>query len=629
MSGLCGICEPGSDIPRDMLAPMISALALPGEPEREIAAGRSAALGVARRWPQQQMAQISGVRIAIDADLCGLAELTDFVSRQGVDPRAMSLAEQLAWLYRIKGPNFVSHLDGAFCIALWDEKEERLLLAIDRLGIKSLYWSKERNHVLFATRPGAITLFQERPAEVDPAALMQFLLFSVVPAPSSIYHNVKKMRPGTAVCFEKNEVREEQYWDLTYTESKGQPESFWAEQVREGMRAGVQRSLEGASPQHTGAYLSGGTDSSSVVAFMNERHFPVNTFSIFFQEAKYSEIGYARTTANCFKTRHHERSLTAHDAFEAIPKIIQYYDEPFANSSAVGSYCCALMARETGCDTLLAGDGGDELFAGNERYASDKYFSIYHSIPAWLRKRLIEPMANLLPENSGRLSSPRRYIRRAQIPSPQRALSYNFFLSHAAEEVFAPEFLDHVPKETWLRTVEDHCKAARAASELNRHLYLDVKLTLADNDIRKVSGTAEMAGVRVRYPLLDYRLAELSSRIPSNLKLKGFRKRYIFKKAMEAILPAQVLTKKKHGFGVPLGAWFFTDRPLNGLVRDVLLDPRTIQRGYFRPAFIERLLGNHEPDQAAYYGEIVWYLLALELWHRQHLEVAQEVSHGA
>ncbi len=443
-----------------------------------------------------------------------------------------------------------------------------------------------------------------------------------------IYRGVAKLRPGTFLSYEKGQVREQQYWDLSYSESENRNERYWADQVREGMRSAVRRNLEGCRPEQTGAYLSGGTDSSSVVAFMNENHSPVNTFSIFFQEAKYSEISFARTTAQCFRTQHHERSLTAQDAYEVIPKITQFFDEPLANSSAVGAYYCALLARQSGCETLLAGDGGDELFAGNERYATDKYFSLYHSVPVWVRRGLIEPISNLLPENDGWLSLPRRYIRRAQIPSPQRIISYNFFASATPQEVFEDGFIEQVPSETWFRIVEQHCQAVRASTELNRHLYVDMKITLADNDLRKVSGTAEMAGIRVRYPLLDYRLVELSTQVPSALKLKGFEKRYVFKKAMRDILPREVLYKKKHGFGVPLGSWFLHDPRLNALARDVLLDPRTRQRGYFRQEFVDQLLGVHHHQQAGYFGEIVWYLLALELWHRQHLDVAQQVSHG-
>lgn len=629
MSGICGICEPGLDISREKLAPMLSALALTDESQRDALGGRSAAIGVARRWSFQQIAHIPGVRIAVDADLCSLSESDHLLRRQGLDPAPMSVAEKLGWLYLRIGTDFFQYLDGAFCVALWDEKAERLLLAIDRLGIRSLYWSQERNRLLFGSRVGAVSAILEQPPEVDLAALMQFLLFSVVPAPLVIYRGVAKLRPGTFLSYEKGQVREQQYWDLSYSESENRNERYWADQVREGMRSAVRRNLEGCRPEQTGAYLSGGTDSSSVVAFMNENHSPVNTFSIFFQEAKYSEISFARTTAQCFRTQHHERSLTAQDAYEVVPKITQFFDEPFANSSAVGAYYCALLARQSGCETLLAGDGGDELFAGNERYATDKYFSLYHSVPVWVRRGLIEPISNLLPENDGWLSLPRRYIRRAQIPSPQRIISYNFFASATPQEVFEDGFIEQVPSETWFRIVEQHCQAVRASTELNRHLYVDMKITLADNDLRKVSGTAEMAGIRVRYPLLDYRLVELSTQVPSALKLKGFEKRYVFKKAMRDILPREVLYKKKHGFGVPLGSWFLHDPRLNALARDVLLDARTRQRGYFRQEFVDQLLGVHHQEQAGYFGEIVWYLLALELWHRQHLDVAQRVCHGA
>jgi asparagine synthase (glutamine-hydrolysing) len=252
------------------------------------------------------------------------------------------------------------------------------------------------------------------------------------------------------------------------------------------------------------------------------------------------------------------------------------------------------MAREAGVDTLLAGDGGDELFAGNERYAADKRFALYQSIPAWIRKGLIEPAIRLLPQNDSKVSLPGRYVRRASIPLPRRIFSYNFLLTQPPEEMFEPDLLRSVPPETWLDVVEGHFKSAQASSDLNRLLYLDVKMTLADNDLRKVLGTAELAGVRARFPLLDYRLAELSGRVPTALK--------------------------KHGFGVPVALWFLQDQRLKTLVKDVLTDSRTRQRGYFRPSFLDHLLHLHQGNDAHYYGEIIWYLVALELWHRKHLE---------
>jgi len=265
---------------------------------------------------------------------------------------------------------------------------------------------------------------------------------------------------------------------------------------------------------------------------------------------------------------------------------------------------------------LLAGDGGDELFAGNERYAADKKFALYHSIPTILRNGVIKPAARLLPQ-LGPLSFPARYIRRAEIPNPRRMLSYNFFLTQTRQEVFEPDFLDQVRPEAAFDIPQAHFDSAPAASsELNRLLYLDVKMTLADNDLRKVTGTAELAGVRVRFPLLDRRLSELSGRIPSNLKLKGFEKRYIFKEAMKGILPDRILYKKKHGFGVPVGYWMVHDSEMKSLAA-VLDEPQARQRGYFQPGFLSRLKELNE-TYPAYYGEVLWVVLMLELWHRRH-----------
>ncbi len=622
MSGICGICQLGRPFHPGSLQRMLAAMTLPAESTCETTAGDSTTLGLAQRWSFQQVTAIPGIRIAVDAELFNEPELMGLIQNRDSPASPLSLAELLARLYLKRGVAFVELLHGVFAVALWDERARRLVLAIDRLGVKTLYWRQEGDRLLFASRVGAIRVEQHGPAETNLAALMQYLMFSVVPAPLAIYHGVEKLRPGHRLVYQAGQVHQSQYWDLDYTQSANHDERYWAREVHAGMRSAVHVHLSGCEPEKTGAYLSGGTDSSSVVAFMNECHAPVNTFSIFFQEGRYNEINFARITAERFHTRHHERRLNPNDALEAIPKLIQYYDEPLANSSAIGAYYCARLARETGVDTLLAGDGGDELFAGNERYALDKYFALYHSVPNWLRRGLLEPMASLLPPNDGWLSLPRRYVRRAQIPNPRRILSYNHFLNTKPEEVFDPAFLVQVPPETWMGIAAGHFQAAHAHSELNRILYLDVKVTLADNDLRKVSGTAELAGVRARFPLLDYRLAELSARVPSALKLKGFKKRYIFKQAMRGILPDRVLSKKKHGFGVPLGAWFLLDARLNALVRDVLMDQRTRERGYFRREFIDRLIEEQHRKNAGYYGEVIWYLLALELWHRQHLEAA-------
>jgi len=624
MSGICGICEPGRMLNQAGIKNMLAAFVLPEESTHLTQGAESASFAVARRWDFQQIAAIPGIRIAADAELLNRDDLAKSLKVRDFDPDALSSAELLAHLYRERGVSFIERLDGVFSFALWDEEKRRLVLAIDRLGVNSLYWRKEGDRILFASRVGAIRSTQEVPAAVNPAALVQYMLFSAVPAPMAIYQGVEKLRPGTCLVYADGQIRQTRYWDLQYRESNNRNAAHWAQEVREGMRSAVRQHLTDLAPEKTGAYLSGGTDSSSVVAFMNERHSPVNTYSIFFAEAVYSEIGFARTTAEHFRANHHELSLTSRDAYDAIPKIMEFYDEPFANSSAIGAYHCARMARESGVTTLLAGDGGDELFAGNERYAADKRFALFQHVPALLRKRIIEPIVALLPQNEGRLSLPRRYVRRANISLPRRIFSYHVLLSTPPEEMFEPGLLESAPPKTWLNVAEEHFRSAVADSDLNRLLYLDVKMTLADNDLRKVLGTAEMAGVRARFPLLDYRLAELSGRVPAALKMRGFEKRFIFKEAMKDILPHNVLYKKKHGFGVPVALWFLQDPRLESLVSDVLTDSRTRQRGYFRTAFLDHLLQLHRGKDAHFYGEILWYLVALELWHRQHLERSLE-----
>lgn len=625
MSGICGVAKRGHEIGRSCLEPMATALTLPGESRNEVLlAGQGGGLAVCSRWPFQQVGVIPGVRIAADADLTNERDLVLELMQRGLEAGRMSLAERLGHLYRIHGDSFIERLDGAFAIAVWDEAAERLVLAIDRAGIKGLYWSEEGDRLLFASRLNAVCAARERQPEVNSAALMQYLLFSAVPAPISIYEGVKKLRPGCRLIWEGGRAREEQYWDLNYVEETNHDERYWANELRAGMQAAVSRHLQDSVGSQTGSYLSGGTDSSSVVAFMSERCSPVNTFSISFDETRYNEVGYARLAANHFATRHHERCLSADDAVSAIPKILQCYDEPFANSSAIGAYYCALLAREHGVDTLLAGDGGDELFAGNSRYAADRRFAIYHRLPGWLRRGLIEPLAFLLPADGGPLSRPRKYVQRANIPNPRRLYSYDFFLSNAPEQIFEQDFLAQAPPNRWMEIAESHYRKPGVASELNRQMYLDVKMILADNDLRKVQCTAELAGVRARFPLLDDQLVELSARIPTKLKMKGFELRYIFKAAMRGILPDAILTKKKHGFGVPVGMWFFQDQRLKSMVRDVLSDSRTRQRGYFRPAFLEKMAGWQSDQHAFFYGEVIWYLLALELWHREHLEAKQK-----
>ena len=613
MDQIYGICEPGAQLQTDELARMYLARGLKRDRGESSIGGNGALLGAGHRLSVLPLAKEQGLYVAVDADFTNYnALLAEYQRSNG---GAISSAEDLvAILYALHGVSFVEQLEGAFSLALWDAQRQRLVLAIDRFGFKELYWSLERGRILFSSRLDAVANAKER-LEIDPAAVMQFLVHTVVPAPLTIYKSIERLEPGALFVYERQQTRKTRYWDLNYEESRNADIREWSRELRECMRQAVHSHLADCRPEQTGAYLSGGTDSSSVTAFASEVHSPFNTFSIYFENPRYDEAGFSRLAAQHLHTRHHEQCLQASDAAEAIQGIVEYYDEPFANSSAIGAYYCARLARENGVDVLLAGDGGDELFAGNERYATDKKFALYHSVPTVLRNGVIKPAANLLPK-TGPLSYPARYIRRSEIPNPRRMLSYGFFLTQDGQEAFHPDFLDQAKPDAALDIAQAHFdSASHARSELNRLLYLDVKMTLGDNDIRKVADTAEMAGVRVRFPLLDRRLAELSARIPSSLKLRGFEKRFIFKEAMKGILPDRILHKKKHGFGVPVGYWMLHDEGMKSLVA-VLDEPQARQRGYFRSEFLSRIKDlNH--THPAYYGEALWVVFILELWHRR------------
>ncbi len=611
------------------MAPMLSRLSVSAEERSATLAHSSIRLGVSARWSTQELGAAGDLYIAADTDLINRQAIQDHLKSEKVTGDLSSTPQQIAALYHLHGFDFVKQLEGAFAIAIWDEKQNRLLLATDPLGIKTLYYTREGAAFLFASRAGSLQASLKEKRSPNAAATVQYLIFSVVTAPLSIYQGIERLPPGHLLNFSGGRESKRRYWDLAYVEEKRGTESSWRDRLREQMRAAVHRHLEGGDRENTGAYLSGGTDSSTVVAFMSDRFSSVNCCSISFPVSGYNEIEYARATAKHFNASHHELCLSPADAIDAIPRVVSYYDEPFANSSALASYHCALLGNRYGLHTMLAGDGGDELFAGNERYASDKRFSVYHSIPRWLRKGIVEPLASLLPANDGPLSLPGRYIRRANIPNPRRVFSYGVFLSEPPDSIFEPGFLQQAPPEKWMAIADTHFNETQATSELNRIMHLDLKIILADNDLRKVSGTAELAGVRVRYPLLDRQLAEFSGTIPTHLKLKGSRKRYIFKKAMEGILPDAVLHKKKHGFGVPIGDWILQDPKLKSLAQDVLNDPRTRQRGYFKVDFYRKISDLHRREHAAFYGEVIWYLVALELWHREHFDsIVREPVHA-
>lgn len=550
--------------------------------------------------------------LVCNADLLGSKEGQDFHEANTAP------AAYLARRYRQYGDSFARDLRGSFSILLFDHQQQAIKAWSDHFGIRRLYYKQGARGFAVASDLRLLNLLTNEAPEVDPGAVHEYLLYTCIPAPRTIYKNTSRLRPGHWIDSRTPE-RSKAYWDMDYEERRGWDQKTWEDRTFEAIEAAVGLASRTAeSNQKIGCYLSGGTDSSSVSGLVQRfTGLPPCTVSIGFEDPRYNEIEYARIAATHFQTDHHEYFVTPGDIVALLQKACKVYDEPFGNSSIIPAYYCARTGAEQGVTHMLAGDGGDELFGGNQRYANDRLFQRYHLLPEPIRAKILEP---LLAFANSRLHLPpidlgQRYVRRANIPPPDRYLSYDLITSVTPDQIFSDFFRSRLGASDPIQPARDHFHAAKTDNDLNRWLYLDIKITITDNDIRKVTAMAEMAGIQPRYPLLDPGLADFSATIPHNLKVKGTSLRFLFKQAMKRLLPQQILTKKKHGFGLPFSAWLGENRELHDFVFDIMGSRAARERGYFRSDFIEWIWARYQSEHKTYYGDVLWIFLMLELWH--------------
>jgi asparagine synthase (glutamine-hydrolysing) len=433
--------------------------------------------------------------------------------------------------------------------------------------------------------------------------------------------DVRKLPPGHRLAWRKGALETVRYWDMRYTEDGSKTEDEYCREVREVLKSSIETRLALTGKRgEVGAFLSGGVDSTTVVGLLHESIGDrVQAFSIGFAEDRFNEIEYARIAARRFGVKLHELTVSPSDTLDTIPRISAEYDEPFGNSSVVPTYSCVKLARDCGMTAIFAGDGGDELFAGNKRYAEDKKFQLYQRIPLWLRRRAIDSVAGLSGSGIPVLAKTGKYVRRANIPCPDRWFSYRPSRTIPIyEEMLSGELKEVAGTHAPFAFHRAAYGNADASNELNRFMYLDLKAAIADNDILKVTRMSELAGLSVHFPFLCHRLAELSGTIPSHMKMRGFRLRSFFKKAFSGLLPAETVAKKKHGFGLPIPLWLRTEPRLQELANELVLSPRSLQRGYFNKGFLGKLFESHQASTTGFYGTIIWDLMMLELWHRNN-----------
>jgi asparagine synthase (glutamine-hydrolysing) len=531
------------------------------------------------------------------------------------NPGSEPQADANQWLSAVAASDMkttAAQADGGFAVGITDG-QGRTHLAVDRFAIETLCYKVDAHgQIQFAER--ADTLADDS-TPIDPQAIFDYLYFHCIPSPRTIFKGIYRLPPGHCAVFENGQLRIERFWLPTFAEPAGGNYNALKDEFRSILDAAVKRQLDGSRPA---CFLSGGTDSSTVAGVMAKvtGEAPAS-YSIGFDAEGYDEMEYARLAAKRFGTEHHEYYVTPNDLVQGIAKVAGHFDQPFGNSSALPAYYCARFAREQGITRLLAGDGGDELFGGNSRYATQRLFGWYGKLPSALRSSVLEPLfppgayqnISLLRKGSG-------YISQAKVPMPDRLQQYNLLRRLGIDQVLTPGFLAQVNVDDVLAQQRGIWAESRAQIELNRTLAYDWRYTLAESDLPKVRCTTQLADVAVGFPLLDNALLDFSMRLPASYKLKGFKLRWFFKEALRGFLPDEIITKKKHGFGLPFGVWVTRDAPLKKLVTESLHSLRS--RGIVNDGFITQLLEQYLPEHPGYYGEMVWILMMLEQWLGQH-----------
>jgi asparagine synthase (glutamine-hydrolysing) len=623
MCGIIGQVRPSGDhVERELLERMCAGLEHRGPDARGIHHNGHVGLGIQRlrvvdlaTGDQPIHNEDRTVTVVLNGEIYNFRELREDLQRRGHTFATAGDTEVIVHLYEEHGADCVRFLHGMFAFAVWDSRRQRLLLARDRVGKKPLHYALRDGTLSFASEIGALLQDTDIPRDVDPTAIDRYLAFGYVPTPQSAFRALRKLPPAHTLSFADGRVELQRYWRLDYaTKLDASPEEL-CERIRDEIRSAVRRRLVADVP--LGAFLSGGIDSSAVVAAMAEQSSePVRTFTIGFESARFDELAHARRVAELFGTQH-EEFVVRPDAAALLPKIVRHHGEPFGDPSAVPCFQLSEITRQH-VTVALNGDGGDESFGGYTRYVTNRLAGRLDRLPAGLR-RTLAAAAGRLPAGGG-VSSPLNRARRLggtlALDPAARYAGYVGSLPTAVRgslysDAYAAAVAAASPAEDVLRQVWDETSGSDA---LDQMLEVDIATYLVDDLIAKIDISSMAHSLEARSPLLDHKLMELAASIPADLKVRGTQKKWILRQALREWLPEDLLDRPKQGFSVPESDWLRGD--LAGWSREVLLDPATLDRGYFEPAAVRALLDRHAAG-ADVEARRIWTLLALELWHRE------------
>jgi asparagine synthase (glutamine-hydrolysing) len=626
MCGIAGFFEPEERLSpaeqRRVLAQMCNVIEHRGPDDEGFFVEDGVALGMRRlsiidlfTGHQPISNEDSTVWIVFNGEIYNYRELRDDLIRRGHAFKTNTDTETIIHLYEEEGEACVSRLRGMFAFAIYDQRHRKLFIARDRVGVKPLHYALVGNRLVFSSEIKSLLQHPLVPRAVNLEAVSDFLSFSYVPDPHTAFRGIRKLPPGHTLTFKDGFLVTRCYWDFNYpeqaTEAKVESEEYYIERLRELIAESVQMRLMSDVP--LGAFLSGGIDSSAVVAMMaRAMNRPVKTFSIGFTESSHDELHYARIAARHFDTEHHEFIVTP-DVCRIVEEIIWHHDEPFADMSSVPTYIVSKMAREH-VTVVLSGDGGDELFAGYERYLIDRQRQRFERVPGFFRRNLMLRASRWLPRHV----YGKNYLRNVSLEPGARYIdSISCFDEDKKQQLLSNEFRRTLSRYNATDKFTRLFAAPGSSERLDHLLYLDSKTYLPGDIMTKVDRMSMAHSIEAREPLLDHKLIEFAQQIPARFKLHGSQTKSILKKAMRGIIPDEIIHRPKQGFGVPMQKWFKED--LREMLMDTLTDSRTRQRGYFDQRVVGAILREHlsgRRDNSRH----LWSLLMLELWHRAFID---------
>jgi asparagine synthase (glutamine-hydrolysing) len=581
---------------------------------------RAGAVGLAHRRlsiidltsGQQPMQSPDGqVCLVFNGEIYNFLELRDILERQGHVFRTHSDTEVLLALYLHAGLEAFPKLNGMFACAFWDGRSRQLVLARDRFGKKPLFYYHDGRHFAFASELKALLAYGGIERQIDLTALHDYLTFGYIAGEHTIVHGIRRLPPAHVLLVRDGQVTCRPYWQFALHPASQPPsEAEAAEQLEDLLRQAVRRRLISDVP--LGAFLSGGLDSSAVVALMAETSTrPVQTFTVGFEESDYSELEDARVVAEHLGTDHHEL-IVKPAAMDILPDLVWYLDEPCGDSSAVPTYYVCQAARQH-VTVALSGDGGDEVFAGYARYQELARYRRMARVPAWIRRGLLKPLSDVIPFTwpGWNYLYALGAMQDGDLPCTLGIYPY------IQAQLYTADLKHQLDGYDALVGVEMLLRQVAQLDPISQHQYLDTLHYLPGDILTKVDRMSMANSLEVRSPLLDYTLVEYMAQLPASLKLRQGVSKYIFRKVCGRLLPPSSLNKRKQGFAIPKDRWF--QRELRASAEAILLDPRTLARGYFRQDTLRRLLQQHNSGRRDY-STWIWCLIVLEMWQRIFLD---------